>query len=75
MNSAIDKKANIVKCIPQKGDWAGGDEVVIIMSEPIKRKGFFSIILSLELNNFMFYFHISEQCFFRFWSTWTASYQ
>ncbi|CAF4117448.1 unnamed protein product, partial [Rotaria magnacalcarata] len=38
MSPAIERKTNIIKCVPQKGDWAGGDEVVIIMSEPIKRK-------------------------------------
>ncbi|CAF4091209.1 unnamed protein product, partial [Rotaria sp. Silwood2] len=38
MNSLRGKSNNPIKCIPQKGDWQGGDEIVIIMSKPIKRK-------------------------------------
>jgi hypothetical protein len=30
---------NGIKCIPQQGNWVGGDEIVIIMPNPIKRKG------------------------------------
>jgi hypothetical protein len=37
-----------VKCIPQKGDWQGGDEVLIIMPYPIKQRGIFN---SLFLNH------------------------
>jgi hypothetical protein len=32
----------LIKCIPQKGDWQGGDEVLIIMPYPIKQKGLFN---------------------------------
>ncbi|CAF4820207.1 unnamed protein product [Rotaria sp. Silwood2] len=39
MNSLRGKTNNRIKFIPQKGDWQGGDEIVIIMSKPIKRKG------------------------------------
>ena len=39
-----------IKFIPHKGDWQGGDEVVIIMPYPIKQKGLlnsnFSIVYS-----------------------------
>ena len=31
---------NKIKCVPQKGDWQGGDEVVMIMPTPVKQKGF-----------------------------------
>jgi len=30
---------NGIKCIPQQGNWVGGDEIVIIMPNRIKRKG------------------------------------
>jgi len=30
---------NGIKCIPQQGNWGGGDEIVIIMPTPIKKKG------------------------------------
>ncbi|CAF3351755.1 unnamed protein product [Rotaria sp. Silwood1] len=39
MHSSKGNSNNLIKCIPQKGDWQGGDEVLIIMSKPIKRKG------------------------------------
>jgi len=29
---------NIIRCIPQKGGWEGGDEIVINMPNPIKGK-------------------------------------
>ncbi|CAF4968660.1 unnamed protein product, partial [Rotaria sp. Silwood1] len=40
MNYSNDKSNSAIKCIPQKGDWQGGDEVLIIMSKPIKRKDY-----------------------------------
>ncbi len=30
-----------IKCIPQQGGWIGGEEIVIIMPNSIKRKGLF----------------------------------
>ncbi|CAF3953028.1 unnamed protein product, partial [Rotaria sordida] len=38
MNLSNGKPNNPIKCIPQKGDWQGDDEVLIIMSKPIKGK-------------------------------------
>ncbi|CAF2994283.1 unnamed protein product [Rotaria socialis] len=38
MNPVIERQTNIIKCVPQKGDWDGGDEVVVIVSEPIRRR-------------------------------------
>lgn len=35
------KSNNILNCIPQKGDWKGGDEVVLIMSNSIQQKGMY----------------------------------
>ncbi|CAF1155658.1 unnamed protein product [Rotaria sordida] len=37
-NSTINPSNDQIKCIPQKGDWQGGDEVLIIMPKPIKGK-------------------------------------
>lgn len=28
-----------IKCIPTKSAWGGGDEVVLILANPIKHKG------------------------------------
>jgi len=36
-----------IKCIPQQSNWAGGDEIAIIMPSPIKRKGFIHLHLSI----------------------------
>ncbi|CAF2241671.1 unnamed protein product [Rotaria magnacalcarata] len=38
INIVDDKSKTKLKCVPQKGDWKGGDEVVIIMPKPTKRK-------------------------------------
>ncbi|CAF2313016.1 unnamed protein product [Rotaria sp. Silwood2] len=38
MNASNAKSNNPIKCIPQKGDWQGGDEILIIMPKPTKRK-------------------------------------
>ena len=32
--------ANRIKCVPQKGDWQGGNEVVMIMPNLVRQKGF-----------------------------------
>ncbi|CAF4813233.1 unnamed protein product, partial [Rotaria socialis] len=40
INIVNDKVKTKLKCVPQKGDWKGGDEVVIIMPKPIKRKAY-----------------------------------
>ncbi|CAF1037725.1 unnamed protein product [Rotaria sordida] len=37
-NSTINPSNDQIKCIPQKGDWQGDEEVLIIMSKPIKGK-------------------------------------
>ncbi|CAF4529923.1 unnamed protein product [Rotaria sp. Silwood1] len=48
MHSSKGNSNNLIRCIPQKGDWQGGDEVLIIMSKPIKRKGY-TICFDFEL--------------------------
>lgn len=32
--------ASTVECVPDKGNWQGGENVIIVMPKPIKGKGF-----------------------------------
>ena len=45
MSHSNDITDNKIKCIPQKSDWYGGEEVLIIMPGPIKRKSLFDLFL------------------------------
>jgi hypothetical protein len=51
-----DPPINTIKCIPQKGEWQGGDEVLIIMPGPIKRKGLSDSIYIYFSKNFLNFF-------------------
>ena len=39
VDSVTERLNNQVKCIPQKGNWQGSEDVVIIMPHSIKKKG------------------------------------
>jgi hypothetical protein len=47
MNPSDNTNTCKIKCIPQKGDWEGGDEVLLVLPNRIKRKGLFNKILSI----------------------------
>jgi hypothetical protein len=47
-----------VICIPQKGDWGGGDKIVIIMPKPIEQKGSSNHICLFRKSFFVFLLRI-----------------